>query len=80
MAFQNVAAKRRRRTARRLYEYLKELDLLDNLREVSKATDVDVEILKTLGDPKATPKLETLERIAAYVEEKIRGSAEKSAG
>jgi hypothetical protein len=79
MAFVNIAARRRRRLARRLHGYLKQLDLLGNLREVSRATGVDVDILRSLDESGATPKLETLERIAAYIENRVKCPVERDA-
>ena len=70
MAFQNEAARRRRRIARRVYGYMRELGLLSNLRQVSRSTGIDMETLRNLRT--ATPKLETLERISKYVEQHAR--------
>jgi hypothetical protein len=70
MAFQNDAAKRRRRAARRVYGYLQRLDLTDHLKDVSKATGIDLDTLRNLR--KGTPKLETLDRISRYIERVAR--------
>jgi hypothetical protein len=68
MAFQNDAARRRRRAARRVYGYLQQLDL--SLKVVSKATGIDMDTLRNLKV--GTPKLETLDRISRYIEKVAR--------
>jgi len=60
--------------ARRLYGYLKRLGLHKNLRQVAKATGIDMDALQRLST--GTPKVETLEKISEYVEALAReGSA-----
>lgn len=66
MAFQNMAARRRRAMAKRLYGWLVRLGLHNDLKFISKSTGIDMEALRNFR--RATPKLETLEKIGRFIE------------
>jgi len=74
MAFQNTAAIRRRRLAKRYHGYMRQLGMLEDLRKVSRQTGVDMDTLKNLEH--STPKLETLEKIGGYIEDVFRAKRE----
>lgn len=68
MSFQNEAAKKRRKLAKKLAQHINELELSD--REISRATGIDLVTVRGLRQ--LTPKLETLEKISRYVEDRAR--------
>jgi len=70
MAYINSEARRRRLVAKRLHLYLKRLGLHNNLKQVSRATGIDMDVLRHLAT--GTPKIETLEKISEYVEKVAR--------
>ena len=70
MGFQNEAAKRRRAMAKRLYSWLEQLGLQNDLKFISKSTGIDMDALRNFRT--STPKLETLEKMSRFIEAQSR--------